>query len=52
MRAGADIVLVQEASDVNRVIGALTPLARRGGLDDAVKRVIAFRRQLGFVLLP
>ena len=52
MRAGADIVLVQEASDVNRVIGALTPLARRGELDDAVKRVIAFRRQLGFVLLP
>ena len=50
--AGADLVLVQEPRDVGRVIAALTPLARAGRLDPAVKRVIVFRRSLGFYRLP
>ncbi len=52
MRAGADLVLVQEPRDVRPVIAALTPLARAGKLDRAVARVIAFRRSLGYVQLP
>lgn len=52
MRAGADLVLVQEPGDVRPVIRALTPLARRGKLDAAVRRVITFRRELGFERLP
>ena len=52
VRAGADLVLVQEAADVKPVIRALTPLARAGRLDEAVKRVIVFRRSLGFAKVP
>jgi len=52
VRAGADLVLVQEPNDVKPVIKALTPLARAGKLDAAVGRVIAFRRSLGFARLP
>ena len=52
VRAGADLVLVQEPRDVKRVIRALTPLARAGRLDAALARVIAFRRSLGFTRLP
>jgi len=51
-RAGADLILVQEARDVRTVIDALTPLARNGKLDEAVERVIRFRRSLGFIRLP
>ena len=51
-RAGADLILVQEAGDVRAVIDALTPLARNGRLDDTVERVINFRRSLGFTRLP
>ena len=52
MRAGADLVIVQEPRDVRPVIRALTPLARAGALDAAVTRVIAFRRSLGLMRLP
>ena len=52
MRAGADLVLVQEPGDVRPVIKALTPMARKGKLDGAVKRVIRFRRALGFEQAP
>ena len=51
-RAGADLVLVQEPGDVRPVIRALVPLARKGRLDAAVGRVIAFRRALGRQRLP
>lgn len=51
-RAGADLILVQKAGDVQTVIDALTPLARNGRLDEAVVRVISFRRSLGFTRLP
>jgi beta-N-acetylhexosaminidase len=48
LRAGADMVLFTSARDARRAIRALVPLARRGELDDAVRRVLRFRaRYLG-----
>jgi beta-N-acetylhexosaminidase len=48
LRAGADMVLFTSARDARRAIRALVPLARRGELDAAVRRVLSFRaRYLG-----
>ena len=47
VRAGADLVLLTNGPDAARVIEALVPLARRGLLDEHVRRVLAFRRRLG-----
>ena len=47
IRAGADLVLLTNGPDAARVIEALVPLARRGLLDEHVRRVLAFRRRLG-----
>jgi beta-N-acetylhexosaminidase len=43
LRAGADMVLYTSPRDARRAIRALVPLARRGELDDAVRRVLRFR---------
>jgi beta-N-acetylhexosaminidase len=43
MRAGADLLLYTNAAYARRAIEALVPLARRGELDAAVARVLAFR---------
>jgi beta-N-acetylhexosaminidase len=43
LRAGADMVLFTSARDARRAIRALVPLARRGELDAAVRRVLRFR---------
>jgi beta-N-acetylhexosaminidase len=43
VRAGADMVLFTSQRDARRAIRALVPLARRGELDDAVRRVLRFR---------
>ena len=45
--AGADLLLFTSADDARRAIRALVPLARRGVLDDAVRRVLRFRETLG-----
>jgi beta-N-acetylhexosaminidase len=50
--AGADLVLFTNGPDAARVIDALVPLARRGLLDEHVRRVLAFRRWLGRRELP
>ena len=47
VRAGADLVLLTNGPDAGRAIEALVPLARRGLLDEHVRRVLAFRRRLG-----
>jgi len=52
VRAGADLVLLTNGPDAARVIDALVPLARRGFLDEHVRRVLAFRRRLGLDELP
>jgi beta-N-acetylhexosaminidase len=52
VRAGADLVLLTNGPDAARVIDALVPLARRGLLDENVRRVLAFRRRLGLDELP
>lgn len=52
IRAGADLVLVQDARDARRIIRALVPMARRGALDTAVTRILTFRRSLGVRTLP
>ena len=52
IRAGADLVLLTNGPDAARVIEALVPLARRGLLDEHVRRVLAFRRRLGLDELP
>jgi beta-N-acetylhexosaminidase len=52
VRAGADLVLLTNGPDAARVIDALVPLARRGLLDEHVRRVLAFRRRLGLDELP
>ncbi len=44
--AGADLLLFTSADDARRAIAALVPLARRGLLDDAVRRVLRFRESL------
>jgi beta-N-acetylhexosaminidase len=50
--AGADLVLLTNGPDAERVVRALIPLARRGLLDEHVKRVLALRRRLGLRELP
>lgn len=52
VRAGADLVLLTNGPDAARVIDALVPMARRGQLDEHVRRVLAFRRWLGLRELP
>ena len=52
VRAGVDLVLLTNGPDAARVIKALVPLARRGLLDEHVRRVLAFRRRLGLDELP
>ena len=52
IRAGADLVLFTNGPDAARVIEALVPLARRGLLDDHVRRVLAFRHRLGLDEVP
>ena len=47
VHAGADLLLFTSADDARRAIRALIPLARRGLLDDAVRRVVRFRESLG-----
>src|SRR5438034_3244979 len=42
-RAGADLLLFTSGTDAARAIRALLPLARRGGLDAHVARVLRFR---------
>ena len=46
-RAGADLLLFTSGEDARRAIDALVPLARRGLLDEHVRRVLRFRRSLG-----
>ncbi len=43
IRAGADLLLFTSPAHARRAIAALVPLARAGELDDAVRRVLAFR---------
>jgi beta-N-acetylhexosaminidase len=45
--AGADLVLFTSPAQARRAIAALTPLARKGALDEHVARVLAFRARLG-----
>jgi beta-N-acetylhexosaminidase len=52
VRAGADLVLLTNGPDAARVIQALVPLARRGLLDEQVRRVLAFRHGLGLDEVP
>jgi beta-N-acetylhexosaminidase len=52
VRAGADLVLLTSGPDAKRVIDALVPLARRGLLDEHVRRVLAFRHRLGLREVP
>lgn len=47
VRAGADLVLFTNGPDAARAIQALVPLARRGLLDEHVRRVLALRHSLG-----
>ena len=43
IRAGADLVLFNSPAFARRAIAALVPLARRGELDEHVRRVLVFR---------
>lgn len=52
VRSGADLVLLTNGRDARRVIDALVPLARRGLLDEHVRRVLAFRHRLGLREVP
>jgi beta-N-acetylhexosaminidase len=45
--AGADLVLFSSPRDAGRAIEALVPLARRGLLDEHVRRVLRFRDSIG-----
>ena len=47
IRAGADLLLFTSPAHARRAIAALAPLARAGELDDAVARVLRFRRAYG-----
>jgi beta-glucosidase-like glycosyl hydrolase len=47
IRAGADLVLLTNGPDAERVVHALVPLARRGVLDEHAERVLELRRRLG-----
>ena len=42
-RAGADLLLFTSGKDAARAIRVLVPLARRGELDEHVRRVLRFR---------
>jgi beta-glucosidase-like glycosyl hydrolase len=46
-RAGADLVLFTNGRDAARAIRALLPLARRGLLDEHVRRVLVLRHSAG-----
>jgi beta-N-acetylhexosaminidase len=46
VRAGADLLLFTSPADAARAIRVLVPLARRGELDDRVRRVLRFRALL------
>ena len=46
IRAGADLVLFTSPEHARRAIAALMPLARRGLLDEHVRRVLALREEL------
>jgi beta-N-acetylhexosaminidase len=46
-RAGADLLLFTSGKDAAKAIRVLTPMARRGELDDNVQRVLRFRASLG-----
>lgn len=50
--AGADILLFTSPTDARRAIRSLVPLARRGALDEAVRRVLRLRRSLGLAPQP
>lgn len=52
IRAGADLVLLTNGPDAARVVEALVPLARRGLLDEHVRRVLELRRRLGLREVP
>jgi beta-N-acetylhexosaminidase len=45
--AGADLLLFTSPTDARRAIRALVPLARRGVLDDSVRRILELRHSLG-----
>ena len=45
-RAGADLLLFTSGRDAARAIHVLVPLARRGELDEHVRRVLRFRARL------
>jgi beta-glucosidase-like glycosyl hydrolase len=45
--AGADLLLFTSPEDARRAIRALVPLARKGLLDEHVRRVQSLRRSLG-----
>jgi len=47
VRAGADLVLFTNGRDAARAIRALVPLARRGLLDEHVRRVLELRHSFG-----
>jgi beta-N-acetylhexosaminidase len=47
VRAGADIVLFTSPAHARRAVRALLPLARRGELDEHVRRVLRLRAALG-----
>jgi beta-N-acetylhexosaminidase len=47
VRAGADLVVFTNGRDARRAIRALVPLARRGLLDEHVRRVLELRRSFG-----
>ena len=46
LRAGADMVLTTSARDARRMVNALVPLAGAGELDEAVVRVLRYRKSL------
>jgi beta-N-acetylhexosaminidase len=46
VRAGADLVLFTNGRDAARAVHALVPLARRGELDEHVRRILRFRAYL------
>jgi hypothetical protein len=50
--AGADLLLFTSATDARRAIRALVPLARKGVLDEHVRRVLELRRSLGLTARP
>ena len=46
IRAGADVLLFTSPAQARRAVRALLPLARRGELDERVRRVLRFRSLL------